>query len=543
MGLLASFRRTTESQPVFLVSSTPKWWQGHSPLPVAIIVFVAFISATPYFIGYLIEPRGLHFTAALIYAEDIAQHESWASEMSAHLGYQNLLTPEDTPRGWFISPLDLFFGLVQRATGIPYMVLPVGLGVLCAPALAFSLMHLARRADLGSPGVAAVAALLAGSFGPLVAGAAKLGLIHSNVERLVLVAAEATPVFDGAYTYLLIAILVLISIPVQDPQDAARGFRHASVALFGIALIYPYLVPILLLTGVLCAALWAKDRGWKSMLKGIVWLVICSGLPMTYWALLPRIDVEYARISAANYAPLFSIPFVFVNLGLSIGAIVGIPRLLRGNAYQQMLACFTAAFVLALYFPAQPWRPHLFLFTPVLAIAAFAAWSPIFLRLRAWPRWIVIGSLFTAAMISTPWYFYWKIKDMVRFAPPTYITAGDDAAIQWIANKPGNEVVLARADLSPFVASRGHHRVLVGHYLWTHEYRRRRAEVDAVFENGLDPRSLLTTEKIAWVLIDGDRGVPAWATGVEPAARFDQTVVLRADQLIQHLENTAARTD
>ena len=313
MGLLASFRRTTESQPVFLVSSAPKWWQGHSPLPVAIIVVVAFISATPYIMGYLIEPRGLHFTFALIYAEDMAQHESWASEMSAHLGYQNLLTPEDTPRGWFISPLDLFFGLVQRATGIPYMVLPVGLGVLCAPALAFSLMHLARRAGLGSPGVAAVAALLAGSFGPLVAGAAKLGLIHRNVEWLVLVAGEATPVFDGAYTYLLIAILVLINIPVQDPQDAARGFRHASVGLFGIALIYPYLVPILLLTGVLCAALWAKDRGWKSMLKGIVWLVICSGLPMTYWALLPRIDVEYARISAANYAPLFSIPFVFVK--------------------------------------------------------------------------------------------------------------------------------------------------------------------------------------------------------------------------------------
>jgi hypothetical protein len=50
--------------------------------------------------------------------------------------------------------------------------------------------------------------------------------------------------------------------------------------------------------------------------------------------------------------------------------------------------------------------------------------------------------------------------------PPSYLTSGDLAAIQWISNQPGNDIVLARSDLSPWVAAKAHHRVLVGHYLW-----------------------------------------------------------------------------
>jgi hypothetical protein len=117
-----------------------------------------------------------------------------------------------------------------------------------------------------------------------------------------------------------------------------------------------------------------------------------------------------------------------------------------------------------------------------------------------------------------------------------FISRGTVAAIQWIADQPGTDVVLARWDLSPIVASRGHHRVVVGHEGWTHQFDRRLAEVGAVFENGADPRPLLKHEQVAWVLIDGERGVPEWAAGVDPAVRFDETVIFRADRLLEHLE-------
>jgi hypothetical protein len=488
----------------------------------------------PFFAGYLLEPPGLHFTGAPTYAEDIAQHEAWAAEMAAHLRYQNLLTPEPTPRGWFFNPLELVLGLAQRATGLPYMVPGHALWLACAPALAFGLMTVARRAGLGRPGLAAVIALLAGSFAPLVHAAAMIGLVHGNVWTVRSVGGDATPIFAGPSPYLLLAVLTLVALPLGDTRDPARGFRLAGIALFALAAVYPFFIPTLGLTAGFCALVWAKQWGWRPILRGIAWLAVFS-LPMLYWAVLPRIDSEFARFAAANWRPLFSPLITLVSLGLGSGAIIGIPWLLRGNAYQQMLACFAAGYIVALCIPTHPWRSHIFYLSPVLVIAALAAWWPVLLRLRPGPRWILSSGLLAAAMISTPYYYARNINGLAHFGRPAYLTSGDVAAIQWIANQPGTEVVLARPDLSPWIASRGHHRVLVGHYLWTHEYQRRRAEVEAIFEDAADPRPLLRAEQVTWILIDEDRGTPAWARGIEPAVRFDQTVVLRADRLLEHL--------
>lgn len=529
-------------QAISAFSARPEssWWRGHSPSAVAAIVLIVFASVAPFFAGYLLAPPGMHFTGAPTYAEDVAQHEAWAAEMAAHLRYQNLLTPEPTPRGWFFSPLELVLGLGQRATGLPYMALANALWLACSPALAFGLMTVARRAGLARPGVAAVIALLAGSFAPLVHGAAMIGLIHGDITTVRSVGGDATPVFAGPSPYLLLAILALAALPTGNAPHPAHGFRLAGITLFALATIYPFFIPTLWLTAGFCALLWARCWGWRPMLRGIGWLSVFSALPMLYWAVLPRVDGEYGRFAAANWRPLFSPLLTLVSLGLGSAAIIGIPRLLRANAYQQMLACFGAAFIVALYVPAHPWRSHIFYLSPVLVIAALAAWWPVLLRLHHGPRWILTGGLLAAATISIPYYYARNISGLAHLGPPTYLTSSDVAAIHWLAEQPGTEVVLARWDLSPWVASRGHHRVVVGNYLWTHEYQRRRAEVEAVFEHGADPRPLLRAEQVAWVLIDEDRGTPTWARGVEPAARFDQTVVLRADRLLEHLESEGA---
>jgi hypothetical protein len=329
------------------------------------------------------------------------------------------------------------------------------------------------------------------------------------------------------------------ALPLGNTEDPGRGFRLAGVALSVMAMVYPFFVPALGLTALLCALLWAKSRGWKSMLRGMGWLGIWSGPPIMYWVLLPYLDPEYARFAALNHIGLFSISVTLVSGGLGAGAIIGIPWLLRGNAHQQMLACFAAAFVVTLNLPAQPWRAHLFNLSPVLIIATLAAWWPTFLRLPRIPRWILVAGFLAIAIVSVPHYMKLKVASLVKFAPPQYISTADVAAIQWIADQRGTDVVLARPDLSPLVAARGHHRVVVGHWLWTHQYERRLVEVEAVFEKGADPRSLISLikhEQVAWVLIDGDRGVPAWAAGVDPAARFDQTLIFRADRLLEHLE-------
>jgi len=527
-----------EAMTVSRVDADPGWWRGHSPLAVVGIVLIVFASTLPLFAGMLLAPPGLHFTGALASPPDIAQHEAWAFEMAAHLWYENLLTPEPTGRGWFCSLPEVCFGVVQRATGIEYMVLRAGLVLLCAPALAFGLMALARRAGVSRPGVAAAIALLAGSFGGVERAAVTLRMIGGTSGLAEVVGRDAIPTAGGpfgVYFYLLPVVLVLVAVPSYTAADAARGFRAAAVLLSIVAVTYPFFVPTLGLTAVLCALVWAKSRGWWPMLRGIGWLMLWSVLPLTYWFVLPHVDAEYARFAAKNVTGFFSIPVILVNLGLSAGAVVGIPRLLRGNPYQQMLACCTVAFCVALYTPSHPCRVHLFLLSPVLVIAALAAWCPVLMRLRRFTRWILASSLLGAASLGAAYHHKEILECLLDFAPMAYITNGDVAAMQWIGEQQGTEVVLARCDLSPFVASRGHHRVVVGHPLWTAQYKRRRAEVARIFENGADPRSLLEEEHVAWILIDEERGVPAWAAGVKPAVRFDRTVVLRADQLLEHL--------
>ena len=68
---LLTYDHATTAPPVH---PEPSWWRGHSPFAVAVIVLIVFVSAAPFFAGYLLAPPGLHFTGAPTYAEDIAQH-------------------------------------------------------------------------------------------------------------------------------------------------------------------------------------------------------------------------------------------------------------------------------------------------------------------------------------------------------------------------------------------------------------------------------------------------------------------------------------
>src|SRR5581483_7101373 len=133
--------------------------------------------------------------------------------------------------------------------------------------------------------------------------------------------------------------------------------------------------------------------------------------------------------------PVLSPAAVLASLGLGTGALIGAPRLLRGNCYQQLLACFTVAFVTMLYLPAHPWRPHLFYLSPVLVLAALAAWWPLLAQLPRETRWIVTGGTLAAATISIP--FYWPSTTLHPgpAGPPWYLVQDDVAAIQWLADQ------------------------------------------------------------------------------------------------------------
>jgi hypothetical protein len=515
-------------------------WRGYSLPAVGAIVLLVLISTAPQFAGYVVHPSHLFFTGVTVDSEDGAQHATWAAEMAMHLGYQNVLTPEAEPVGWFFSPLEFGLGLVQRATGVPYFLLLNALLVVAAPALALALMALARRAGFVHTGAVAAIALLAGSYAPLTSQLMRVGLMVGDDGKAgtLEIGTDATPLLARSSLYLLLATLAALALASND-DSPVRRFRRAGAAVFAMAAVYPFFVPTLWLAAAFCGVLWMKRTGWRPMLPALAWFYALSAPVVLYWALLPRFDGEYARFAAADHQPLFSPVSVVVSLGLGSGAIFGLSRLLRGNRAQQVLGAIAVAVVLMLYVPPHPWRSHLFFLSPLLVIGALAAWWPLVRRLRPGPRLILAGALIGAAAISLPYYERRAIDGLSVFGPPTYLSADDVQAIQWLADQPGTDVVLARADLSPWVAAGALHRVVVGHYLWTHNYFRRRTEVQSVFDGGEDPVQLLRAEDVKWVLIDGERGVPKWADGVEPVTRFGQTSILRADDLLTHAAQDA----
>jgi hypothetical protein len=498
---------------------------------LAALSLVASLSVLPAFAGYIFEPRGLSFTGAATYADDLAQHELWAREMAAAGGYQNLLTPEPTSRGWFFSPLEFVLGVVQKLTSIPYPLVSALLVVACAPGVAVALVALARRSGIDRPHIAALVALLAGSFAPFVVAITKLGLLGNRKQGVISAGGSATPPFAGAGLELLLAAGVVLALAGAS-DDPARRFRRAGALCLVVGMIYPFYVPTLWLTAALCAALWARREGWRASATGLASFIAIAAAPVVYYAVLPHLDPEFAHFSKLNRQPLLGVVILGSSLGLGLGALLGAPRLLRGTRSNQVLGCFAVALFLALNLPGHPWRQNLLKLSPLMTMAAIAAWWPL-LREPRRRRWRALAAaVVAAAFVSTPYYLDRDVDGLRDHRAPQYLTQGETDAIAWLARQPRPVVVLAPVDVSPWVAARARQRVVVAHYLWTREWKARRRDVDAVFERGSDPAGLIRRFRITWVLLDRMSADPAWARDVAPAARFGSAVVLRASDVL-----------
>ena len=499
---------------------------------VAAALAVILIAEAPLIAGFGIAGRDFTGSAtAAKYVADSAQHELWADEMARHGRFvANLLTPEHTSAGWLFNPLEFLFGMGVRLTGVPYAMLNLGAELLVAPLFALALVVLARRAGLRRPAVPVLVALLAGSFQPLVLYAHDLGL--RGWSHLSGVGVDNSPPSAGTWLILPLAVLTLLFLATPDRDRPTSGFRRAGVALMVETAIYPFLAPALWLTGAFYSLLLTREIGWRRALPGLTWFTVLPLAPLLYYgAVLPKVDPEFERFSRLNYVPIFGLGGLLTSLGLGVATLIGVPRLLRGNETQQVLACTAVAVVVALYLPRHPDRSHILYLGPVLVIGAFAAWWPE-LQARPVGRWHVLAAIaVAAALVSAPYYYRFRVEALVHRSAPAFLTSGDRAAFSWLARQHDGGVVLARTDIGPWVAARGRHRVIAGHYLWTHDWSRRSKEVDAVFDESADPRPLIRRFGVRWIVVDTERGTPRWSRGISPERRFGSTLVLAGRQL------------
>jgi hypothetical protein len=499
---------------------------------VAAAVGIAVVAQAPALAGYASGGRSFTGSAtAAKYVADEAQHELWAHEMARHGRLlTNLMTPERTHQGWFFNPLEFLLGLAERLTSVPYGMLGMVAALLGAPVLALGLVVLARRAGLHRPAVPVTVALLAGSFQPLVITARHLGI--PGTSHFSGVGVDASAVAAGGWLYLPLAVLTLVFLTRPASLEPTCGFRRAGIALAVETAVYPFFFPALWLTGGFYAFVRARALGWRRMLPGILWFTALPAVPLVYYALiLPHVDPEFSRFARLNYIPVYGPGGVVASLGLGLATVAGVPRLLRGNEARKVLGCAAIAIVVALCLPRHPDRSHVLYLEPVLVLGAFAAWWPA-LRTRRPGRWHIVAAVMTAAaLVAAPYYYRSEVESLTPQTAPVFLSADDRAAFSWLARQHDDGVVLARTDIGPWVAARGYHHVIAGHYLWTHNWEQRSKDVDAVFDAGVDPRPLLRRFDVTWVVVDTERGTPPWARGIASAHRFGSTMVFAARQL------------
>jgi hypothetical protein len=527
----ASADASTESAPAARGSAELVRLRSADGAGVAAVLAVVLLAEAPLIAGFAIAGRNFTGSATSAkYVADSAQHELWADQMARHGRFlTNLLTPERTHAGWFFNPLEFLFGLAERLTGLPYSMLNLGAELLVAPLLAVALVVLARRAGLRRPALPLLVALLAGTFQPLVLIGRDHGL--RGWSHLSGVGVDNSPPSAGTWLILPLAVLTLIFLARPFRDAPTSGFRRAGIALGVEAAVYPFLAPALWLAGAFYALLLTRRIAWRRVLPGMAWFTVLPAGPLlAYAVILPRIDPEFERFSRLNYVPIFGLGGLLTSLGLGLATLLGLRRLLVGNEAQRVLGCTAVAVVVALYLPRHPDRSHILYLGPVLVIGAFAAWWPE-LRARAVGRWHVLAAVaVAAALVSAPYYYRHRVEALVHRDPPAFLTAGDRAAFSWLARQHDGGVVLARTDIGPWVAARGRHRVIAGHYLWTHDWSDRSKEVDAVFD-GADPRPLIRHFGVTWIVVDTDRGAPGWVRGLTPVRSFGSTVVLAPRQL------------
>jgi hypothetical protein len=56
-----------------------------------------------------------------------------------------------------------------------------------------------------------------------------------------------------------------------------------------------------------------------------------------------------------------------------------------------------------------------------------------------------------ASLAAFPYYERRNVSGFLHVRPPAYLTTGDVRAIDWLAQQRGDDVVLTRSDISPWM--------------------------------------------------------------------------------------------
>ncbi|CAB4859117.1 unannotated protein [freshwater metagenome] len=246
---------------------------------------------------------------------------------------------------------------------------------------------------------------------------------------------------------------------------------------------------------IVAVELWRRVRDKEPIAWRLTPVLVVSGLPAVYYAVLSATDSSWELAGKANAAgaqPLWEWPLWMVAitlLPLLIPAALGLGR--RADDWQQVAVRVWPFAVLAVFFQPFGTFPYhsvqgLTLPLGILAVQGLTVHRPKWVPK---PHWIWVVPVLALFIIPGTAHKVRLVRNNIHnVAYPYYIFSGEEAALSWLErdNRPG--AVLASSYGGLLVAPYAGREVYLGPFSWTPSWELRARVTGAFFGDQLRPR-------------------------------------------------------
>lgn len=500
---------------------------GDWKIPIATGIVLALVTATPYVVGYVVQPHGQVFLGFFYLGDDANTYlakmrQGWEGAWA----WQNRYTTEASPSAYLFM-FWILLGHLAWVTGLPLIVVfhlarvAAALALMAAAWLCISHFIQDRGARLFAFFFLAfglgMGYVIQALGHPIVFGNRTDTLDWRMPELTAFYSILALPHF--AWSGVFAALGIPLTLKAVERGDLRLG-ALAGLAWLGQASIHPQM-PILMGGAGLVATLIrrpATPRGWLA--GALAFAIPAPYILYSYLAFVGNPEVQRWTFHSKNALPPEGFSFLFAIAPQLLLALVGVPGAIRRRSREDLFLLAWLVLLAAILYlpnPAGDLRRRFLdaLYIPLVILAARGMFEVILPRIRSAraQRLIPFSYVAFAAVGSA----FLVLAPMLVATQPQYVMSQSYYdGLTWLGHQPQGRV-LSMPGIGLYVPAYSPDTVYVGHYDETFDYYTKTQTALALLTGQQDITAFDQQNHIRYVIWTADLKTPPPASLGPPA--------------------------